>query len=621
MDHPRVQKYTFLPLTRGANPQAPRRTMRADTQGPLWRELHNLAFDRDSLEARPNIAGGLSIGSPSTTVNVGEMPIFIWSGFMHPNTSQAYGLVVVTNRQAFVYDATVPGWRNVTPTYATGTITATNGSPNITGAGTAWLARKISPSQIILIDGSWYTISNVTSDTAITLSTNFSGATAGGKSYTIRRVWNGGEQLDRKSLIFCSIFNQDLYISGTYLYRANGDNSPAVIQVRDVFSTSPSPRYLTAKEDLTGTLSLALDAAGNTITDIHGMQILGDGRVVLFANNVYAIYSSHLDVTVWTAFPSGSEPITTRAGTGTGLGKLGRTLTFHFQDGIVLGEPTGLADPPLSFSDSAADSGALSARSIKVLSGREFFVNSDGNLHAFNGQSSVAIGNALPYLIRKGVHTPLSSSSQLRYATHASIDHLANAYRLWGEAMCYVYYIDHGAWATEGYDIRIGAASDRWDGSSSLNLHWIIGTCSKNPSGGGNYDMLQAAERLQNGDFNADGSAALADGASYALTDYLDFGFPGLLKTVHRVRLTYDIPDGYAAGDVRVRLDYSGGQVNAVGTPTAATQGALDFVFVDVPCSEWFQIWLGADADHTLIGCTLTQMDVWFEVFGDLEAA
>jgi hypothetical protein len=71
--------------------------------------------------------------------------------------------------------------------YTTGTVSVTNGSAVVTGAGTAWLA-NVGPGDKIRIGTSrkWYTIASVDSDTQITLSTAYTGATAAGQSYSLR---------------------------------------------------------------------------------------------------------------------------------------------------------------------------------------------------------------------------------------------------------------------------------------------------------------------------------------------------------------------------------------------------------------------------------------------------
>ena len=71
--------------------------------------------------------------------------------------------------------------------YSTGTIAVTNGSPALAGSGTTWggLCPSYSASTQITIASTVYLIQNITSNTAITLTSNYSGATAGSLLYSI----------------------------------------------------------------------------------------------------------------------------------------------------------------------------------------------------------------------------------------------------------------------------------------------------------------------------------------------------------------------------------------------------------------------------------------------------
>lgn len=71
--------------------------------------------------------------------------------------------------------------------YTTGTIAVTNGSPTVTGTGTAWEDKLAAGDKIRLASSRvWYTVLSVDSDTQITLSANFAEATASGESYVFR---------------------------------------------------------------------------------------------------------------------------------------------------------------------------------------------------------------------------------------------------------------------------------------------------------------------------------------------------------------------------------------------------------------------------------------------------
>jgi len=62
-----------------------------------------------------------------------------------------------------------------------GTVAVTNGSPTVTGTGTAFLT-QLAATSIVSIGGVSYTVLSITSNTVLTLTANYAGATAGGLS-------------------------------------------------------------------------------------------------------------------------------------------------------------------------------------------------------------------------------------------------------------------------------------------------------------------------------------------------------------------------------------------------------------------------------------------------------
>ncbi|MFQ5566191.1 MAG: DUF4347 domain-containing protein, partial [Paracoccaceae bacterium] len=71
--------------------------------------------------------------------------------------------------------------------YTAGTVTASNGSPVVDGAGTAWQTANRGRGDRIRIDGVDYTILSVDTQTQLTLTTPFTGIGGAGKAYTIAR--------------------------------------------------------------------------------------------------------------------------------------------------------------------------------------------------------------------------------------------------------------------------------------------------------------------------------------------------------------------------------------------------------------------------------------------------
>lgn len=85
----------------------------------------------------------------------------------------------------------------MTTPYTTGTVTVTNGSPIVTGNGTAWATSLIAGGVFHCANGgntNAIPIASVDSDTQLTLALNWSGTTGGGKAYALVRDTAYGQQ-------------------------------------------------------------------------------------------------------------------------------------------------------------------------------------------------------------------------------------------------------------------------------------------------------------------------------------------------------------------------------------------------------------------------------------------
>ena len=74
--------------------------------------------------------------------------------------------------------------------YSTGTVTATNGSPTVTGSGTSWSDTNASAGSKITISGVEYVIQSRDSSTQLTLASNYAESTGSGKPYIIKWLKN-----------------------------------------------------------------------------------------------------------------------------------------------------------------------------------------------------------------------------------------------------------------------------------------------------------------------------------------------------------------------------------------------------------------------------------------------
>lgn len=379
MADPSVLDLYFPALVAGCKSTAPLRSMQEPASPFLWRDSLNMLVRDGCTIGRPGFNSSFGAGNqpPFTTPlgvspGVSEIPRFIHYGD---------ALVVVTNCEIWIlYSGT---WRNLTPTYSVGTVSATNGSPNITGAGgMLWQSRKVFG--VITIDGAEYGFV-ATGETTATLTANFVGATGAGKAYSVKRIFGEISVTSPGNEVFAVIYNGDLYVTGNGMYPGAGQ---AVIKVSDIFTSTPTSKYITAGDDLTGTLDFNTTLRNKRIV---GIAILQDSRVVIAAGN-YAFYSSHLDDTVWTVSPGGGTP-TAEVPRFTALGRIGSSLTFHHEKGIVYGDPTGLSDPPLRFQASSARIGAISAMTVKPYLSGEAFLAADGDVKMFDGNSVVSLGD------------------------------------------------------------------------------------------------------------------------------------------------------------------------------------------------------------------------------------
>lgn len=147
------------------------------------------AFDDGAPNTPSNNAGGSTAMETDIgqDFNTSQMAI-------HPVTGLG------KNQPGRADQAEMAGGANNWPLYTAGTVTATNGSVTVTGSGTNWLnmggsgKSTIRPGWLIKfgtettggpLNKSWYQVESVLSNTTMTLTGNYAGATGGGKSYKL----------------------------------------------------------------------------------------------------------------------------------------------------------------------------------------------------------------------------------------------------------------------------------------------------------------------------------------------------------------------------------------------------------------------------------------------------
>lgn len=640
------QLTVFFPdLSRGWGPTAPPRSLGPDG-ARIWRYARNVWAYDGLLRRRPAVvSAGLTsqppgVGiTPSTTAD-GECAVFIHCD-LYPSgatkTTDSSGacadefsynagaelVVLVTNRQAFLTKDGGTTWANVTPTYTTGTVTATNGSATVTGAGTAWSTRGITAYQLIVIDGTVYQICSVNSDTSITLASNFTGATGAGKAYTIRRSWRGGYSLDATSLIFCKIYNQNLYIAGTFIGRADGEARPTVIRVSDILSATPTTEYLTSSFDLTGSLDIITSP---TLTNITGLQILQDSRVVISGSDSTLYYSSNLDQAVWSVPPAGFTVDTQVDGPITALGQVGNVLTAHHRDGVTLCYPQAQADQPLALQRSQAHAGCHAPRTLCAASGVERYLGADGQIYQFDLSISQAIGD--------DIRAELSGvdRQELRESFHASYSAYRDEYFLFREnapqSAVYVLQAREGRWWPWYLPFPVTAMANDAPADSRDDGFALVGVpnLDENEQIPGTFNtvsMLWALTEAATEDEIDSFDPGLSVADFNVTTDELDMGDPLQLKSVQRVIVWLKgASDG--TEDVAVAISYDG--FNSTQETVTKSAVALDsnyekpfqFCFQEAAASAAPMIrFQGADANS--FRARPTRMMVIMEAAGSIE--
>jgi hypothetical protein len=605
-----VQEIYFPTLSRAWAPTAPPGTLGPDAPA-IWRDMLNMVVHDGLLRMRPCITPGTFTDPSQGNSQSQEAAIWLWTG----SDAGLARIVLVTNRQIYSYFG--GAWTNVLPTYTTGTLTATNGSPTITGAGTAWLTRNISAGQLIVIDGVVYDLATVTSDVNATLVQNFGGATAAGKAYSVRRAFPGGATLAETSLVYATISKGDLYVAGTYCGRGDGTAMPAVIKVADVFG-APVTTYLTAKADLTG----ALDEI-TSLLSIAGVKVLQDGRVVVLGNKSTVFYSSPLSQLVWTTSPGGETDVTLIEGTANALGNIGSALSLHYQDGVVLAHPTGQADPPLSYQLSGATVGCSCPRTlVRTLNGGEAFVGHD-NAYIFDGNSSTPIGEPLRAFL-----SDLPPSSQ-RTKLFCSMDLRRNELILWRVhdtsgspqyvTRAWVFSFDTGSWVPWQFPAIITAAASR-DDSEEADL--FIGMANRDAANTKRRLVSLLTENLT-ADIGDTYSSSTGTGGIYLITDELDAGNALVYKAVQCVILWARGATATTAG-IKVGISRDGGTTwveTSSKTLTLPATGEKPYLFslIDqLPASGLFRVRILSN-DSTGTAIIPTRMNITAQLGGMLQ--
>lgn len=126
-----------------------------------------------------NVQGG-GVISLQTGVHIINYDITLYSGIYLEGVNRS---TTVINFNGSAKSILVVG----TGAYSTGTVSVSNSGTTVTGSGTAWLTNA-SAGQFIMLNGSWYPIASVDSDTQITIALPFAEDDLSGVTYVLATI-------------------------------------------------------------------------------------------------------------------------------------------------------------------------------------------------------------------------------------------------------------------------------------------------------------------------------------------------------------------------------------------------------------------------------------------------
>jgi len=181
--------------------------------------------------------------------------------------------------------------------YKTGSVAVTNGSPIVTGTNTVWSGLSTPLYFKIDTDGApVYEVSSIDSDTQITLSANYTGATQSGLLYQLVQDFSTNYSFplpsqgdaDAADWLRRTIVEMDAQIfsvSGAkaFVTFADGDTSPSVVAGNNfkTNNTTPSPKttIVTFDGGTNGQEIWVVFGDDNTIIDFSGTNLKGNGGI------------------------------------------------------------------------------------------------------------------------------------------------------------------------------------------------------------------------------------------------------------------------------------------------------------------------------------------------------
>jgi hypothetical protein len=381
------------------------------------------------------------------------------------------------------------------------------------------------------------------------------------------------------------VFNGDLY----YTY-VEGLSNPCVVRVENIFGITPgAPEIIGA--DLFDNLS-GCDIWGAGVTEIKGLELLQDGRVVIATTEdngatVFTSrlrYSSHLNQLIWNTSPGGFSDVTALPGKMNAMKALGPYQALHYDGGVALATPTGQDDPPLTFQVSqGAYVGGSTPKAIVNTPQGQVYLSQGGLVLIFDGSGSRVVTDAMR-------SEPRVSGDP--YLFHGCYEDGRSTVWMWAGYMnstAYAINLQSGMVTFHKTSTQVTAACD--PGVTGIT-RLFLGVPSYDPQGSGTGGVTSAILYAMNHptrDIVPVFTGSLTHPAFAYYTDWIDFGMPGIDKIVDHIVLLVNASSTYQIFITAYRdvSQSASSPTQSIATVTEDGSRAYKFFFAPEASERW----------------------------------
>lgn len=363
------KRFFFRPIQKGLAIQHP--SMHMESSFANW-PTRNVIVDEYSIKKRPGYnTADRNLGSG---IEVQHVAIFQ----MKDGTRKT--LYLTPTNLAQKETGTNETWSYKTATYTTGTIVGISGT-TVTGSGTSWNSAGLANGDKFVVDSDhsanieedadWRTISSITDNTHLELTTSH--ATASG-TYKARKVYTTPTNERWRTAIVDDQFcfgngNTNVQSYSGSGYASDCDTSSSgIVAINARYLIEYTNRLIIADYGTTrDPLRLAWSAEGDPNT-------FNASDETTAGSNIFLETESYI----------------------TGLGKVGTSLVVYKREALIFGNRTGTSTAPINFSKDRPGIGCIAPNSIVHFLGKNAFVGRE-NFYVLESNVPDPIGEPIRY--------------------------------------------------------------------------------------------------------------------------------------------------------------------------------------------------------------------------------